>query len=74
MSEWQLIETAPRDGTTILIGWFYLPGQYSIHTAMWHQTEKAWCGVHTLFTRDPGNQPTHWMPLPSPPPPIDSID
>jgi len=40
MSEWQLIETAPRDGAHILIGWFYLPGQYSIHTAMWHQTEK----------------------------------
>jgi len=60
-SAWQPIETAPRDGTHILlhtevfskvrIGWFYNGG--------WH-----WDGDYQSVVLKP---PTKWMPLPAPP-------
>ncbi len=71
-NEWQLIETAPRDGNFILIGWFMYPGQYHIESAFWHSTEKAWCGNSTFFSKDPHAQPTHWMSQPEPPEPIEN--
>lgn len=69
MSEdgWRPIETAPRDGTYILIGWFEFEGQNSMEVAFWHGTLGAWCQTSKAFTSDPNWQPTHWMPLPSPP-------
>ena len=66
MSGWKPIETAPKDGTIILVGvWDYGP---DIASASWNG--KFWdmelygyqyCG-------DPEfSDPTHWMPLPAPP-------
>lgn len=68
---WQPIETAPKDGTTILVScaddgfgkvvcaaiWFY--GEYDADTG-WYLYEIA--GDCLM-----GPIPTHWMPLPSPP-------
>lgn len=68
-TEWLDIETAPKDGTYILIGWFDLPGQRDMHVAFWHSMIGAWCQSHSHFTTDPNWQPTHWMPLPEPPEP-----
>jgi hypothetical protein len=72
---WQPIETAPRDGTPLLlfatakgataavavVGW-YLPGEYE---------GLGW--VECAFWQMPqGIEPTHWMPLPPSPEPSQS--
>ena len=66
-ARWWPIETAPRDGSYVLIGWFDLVGQKSMHVAFWHSTRNAWCQSHRAFTDDLNWQPTHWQPLPPPP-------
>lgn len=74
MSEWQPIETAPRDETTILVGNFRDPSwSFLQHVVYWNETDLGtpdhpWCindteeGLHKDY-------PTHWMPLPEPPRP-----
>jgi len=60
MSKWQPIETAPMDGTAVLVyaaPWGNLPGFQDI--ASWHK-EAGWC-VDEL------REVTHWMSLPEPP-------
>jgi hypothetical protein len=55
---WQPIETAPRDGTRVLLARAGIEAQ---HTAFW--SEGVWrCGNQQYF-----NKPTHWRPLPPPP-------
>jgi len=57
VSEWQPIETAPKDGTEVLI---YDPSYPKNPMAVdWycpHDDTPGWLGT-----------PTHWMPLPAPP-------
>lgn len=71
MSEWQHIETAPKDGR-IILAYFPLEGLAA-----------SWCRVMPVFyshTMQPrpwifagraassySDGPTHWMPLPEPP-------
>jgi hypothetical protein len=64
---WRLVETAPKDGTWILLGWFELSGQTMREVAFWHSTKKVWCQTHRAFGKEIYQQPTHWMPLPEPP-------
>lgn len=76
MMEWQPIETAPKDGTPILVwngpanyGYYTAPDQMG--TARWDRQaftdgEMCWwacdcCDGVTTYN------PTHWMPLPEPP-------
>lgn len=74
MSEWQPIETAPRDGAMVLL---FVPdgetddydevlGDYrpqAIFVGYW-VSEHHWRLAHySAFSFDP----THWMPLPRPP-------
>lgn len=58
---WQPIETAPRDGTRILI---YSP-RIGIESGEWHQRmhPRGWAAGST----DRPRAPTHWMPLLEPP-------
>ena len=67
MSEWQPIETAPKDGTEVLV-WSEHGG---VESAYW----EAGCYGHSGWTiyqirteiAEPDFPPTHWMPLPEPP-------
>lgn len=81
MSAWLPIETAPRDGTVIDLWvngerfadckWGFPEhccgeaGQYC--DSEWHGQSEGWVVTHLnefLWTDD---DPTHWMPLPTPP-------
>ena len=63
VAEWQPIETAPKDGTRILVkgdctivaGWQFI---YSADCYGWAIVNDAWM---------PERIATHWMPLPTPP-------
>lgn len=63
--EWQPIESAPRDGTEIVVGKYY--GE------QWHANTAAWMpeGANGPGWITPDCceviRPTHWMPLPTPP-------
>lgn len=70
MSEWQDIETAPKDGTWIL-GWPLWStedreGKYHKRSGEIKYVEGAgyW---FTMQQTMPAWSPTHWMPLPEPP-------
>lgn len=66
---WRPIETAPRDGTEVLVCRTYAHNRPEYAVAAWNGEEWrdmgdiGWAGMHG----DEGNQPTHWMPLPPPP-------
>lgn len=63
MSKWQPIETAPKDGTLVLV-W----DEDTPITASWDEGF-GWCdNVRGTYW---GFSPTHWMPLPEPPKDID---
>ena len=73
MSEWQPIETAPKDGSAILavVQWMWSDGtpgeaQDVVH---WHQAGFWACAtpMNYLQALDEGVTPTHWRPLPAPP-------
>ena len=64
MSEWQPIETAPKNGTRIIV--FRPKANEYIH----HISEDRWCKIGSTFCWARSNekmQPTHWMPFPQPP-------
>lgn len=66
MSEWRPIETAPKDGTRIQLGFENMRG----FNVIAHWTDGGWSaagtGQHAIYLhgRPP---PTHWMPLTDPP-------
>jgi hypothetical protein len=61
MSDWQPIETAPKDGTKIL-AWEF--DDYTI--VWWGVSASGWYGWK--FSDDwISCYPTHWQPLPAPP-------
>jgi hypothetical protein len=62
---WQRIETAPRDGTYVLVCTVYdNPEDADYEVAQWVErhglTARWWNNEFDL-------KPTHWMPLPGPP-------
>ena len=60
MSEWQPIETAPRDGSEILL---FARGPYKDDyrgVGQWSEQRNDWLWSFAI-------RPTHWMPLPEPP-------
>lgn len=85
MSEWQPIETAPMDGTSILVHNNNAPGcpggvadecwAGNTDVAAWWADEKGgngeWiCYMSAVLDPTLHFDPTHWMPLPSPPKPV----
>ncbi len=63
-NEWQPIETAPKDGTRILV---YRPGKHNypkVGIDFW-QVNRA---PYNCWWHSPSDhQPTHWTPLPESP-------
>ncbi len=78
MSDWQPIETAPKDGSTILLCVSNSEREPVIVTGLWVTEAMDWSGwpiteptwrevwCHFQLASD-GDNPTHWMPLPTPP-------
>jgi hypothetical protein len=59
MNEWLPIETAPKDGTDVLVY-----GHGVIRTAIWDGKTGAFrVNAYAFVVIDP----THWQPLPEPP-------
>ena len=61
MSEWQPIETAPKDGTPVLV--WRTPEKGRNHRRMGIDRWKEGLWWHSRKEM----QPTHWMPVPAPP-------
>ena len=72
MTEWRPIETAPKDGTFILLagpsGYITTPIRVSVGRYDPERRPYSPWQTHSDddFTDD-GEEPTHWMPLPNPP-------
>ena len=70
---WQPIETAPKDGTEILVythcDTIEITAWYQMHVADYEDTGNGlFRKVHKLCHEGwNSNTPTHWMPLPAPP-------
>lgn len=63
MDEWQPIETAPKDGRTVLV----CVADSHFDPSIAHY-EDAWGVLQADFSFHILNErPTHWMPLPAPP-------
>lgn len=62
-SPWGRIESAPRDGTPILV---------TVAGGAFHASKVEWRGTFWVVSEAPSIilllDPTHWMPLPEPPP------
>lgn len=66
MSEWQPIETAPKDETVLL----FWPASYvgAYVTGRRYRDGGPWkTNIDGLIETAGGRGPTHWMPLPTPP-------
>ena len=72
MSEWQPIETAPKDGTRVVLFQPKNDGKGYIACASWDsywQWVERGADYATELTGVGELHPTHWQPLPEPPPP-----
>ena len=75
MTDWQPIETAPRDGTKIIlyVEGSVVEGHFDDHYGWGDDTEaEKWRVVSLPFhgcdcCSHPNALPTHWHPLPAPP-------
>lgn len=62
MSEWQPIETAPKDGSYVLV-WAESGHEF----ARWFRAGECWIRAEDMQNLWGEDAPTHWMPLPAPP-------
>lgn len=75
MSEWRDIETAPRDGRTVICFWpeveldevYGLVGEPIVGSARWIKPGPSFSEHWCLEGKWTPHDPTHWMPLPEPP-------
>jgi len=66
MTDWQPIDTAPKDVDVLLL---YLDGS-GVQPGYWDRDNDCWlaCETKGLTGGRWYSTPTHWMPLPDPPP------
>lgn len=63
--EWQPIESAPKDGSRVIIYDPDIPSEKGIVTeALFDSWRETWTDTVETYLR---YNPTHWMPLPEPP-------
>lgn len=65
LSPWLPIESAPRDGTVVMLG--YLPNwrmDRLVYEGRWCAEQQCWTSVNGFQLH---TDATHWMPLPAPP-------
>lgn len=64
MSDWQPIETAPKDWTHVLLAF-----GSSVAEGYWLEGADLWLYANTSIDDESCiiDDPTHWMPLPAPP-------
>jgi len=60
--KWQSIETAPKDGTQIIIAVMDKDQDYEPGWAFWSERFSNW--MIPMTTRGYAFYPTHWMPMP----------
>ena len=62
---WRPIETAPKDGTQVLLA----RSDGIVGCGRWEDVRGVylWVGEWSSDTKDVGLKPTRWMPLPEPP-------
>jgi hypothetical protein len=70
-SGWLPIESAPRDGSTILAYSSERPG-YGIQYVYWSREGKKWHNAHSGYPLADGNKLTNWQARPAPPQPESS--
>jgi hypothetical protein len=70
MTEWQPIETAPRDGTHFLAYW--TSSEVDAHLKQYHVCHYSYGVLWPSWIKD-NDMPTHWMPLPPPPKTEDNV-
>ena len=63
-ARWLPIETAPKDGTTVLLMAFGQHGRVRIADGEYHKNYEVWSWTYVMVN------PTHWMPLPPAPQPV----
>lgn len=61
--EWQPIETAPKDGTPVIL----LREGKSVVAYWGGQYGSRWCMDEWIAAYGLDQHPTHWLPLPDPP-------
>lgn len=67
---WQPIETAPRDGVFILLGYagsHTSEGRWVGDPSRNHWGETGWFETDEDVLCEHPSEPTHWMPIPQPP-------
>jgi hypothetical protein len=67
MTQWQPIETAPKNGTAVLATW---ENTAEFDVLRWIEDRQAWCVHYGGWGEDRyrnDETPTHWMPLPESP-------
>jgi hypothetical protein len=62
---WRTIESAPMDGTDILVAFDPSVGWQQIVT--WREKKSGWRWTDAYTRKSIYNTPTHWQPLPPPP-------
>lgn len=70
MADWQPIETAPRDGTGVLLALEY-GSKFYRYIGRWHTELKVWARDEAMSAVFPSHMQdwfSHWQPLPEPPP------
>lgn len=66
-SPWRPIESAPKDGTEILVYVDYGDGSWKIEKAHWQHVFNKFMNATYDPMMDDIDGATHWQPLPSPP-------
>lgn len=64
-SEWQPIETMPKDGTVVL--GYYLPSSFVVEMSFAPVENKIYAGIDDAYFYLDSSKFSHWMPLPQPP-------